>query len=41
MRIFVAEAKAKFTGVSDETCCTATCSSLKCPAGFKILGVVK
>ncbi len=41
LRIFVAEAKAKFTGVSDETCCTATCSSLKCPAGFKILGFVE
>lgn len=34
----LAEAKAHLTRVSDETCCTATCSSVVCPTGYKNLG---
>ena len=31
------EAKAHLTHVSDETCCTATCSSKACPSGYRNL----
>ena len=35
---FASEAKAGLTHVSDETCCTATCSTVVCPEGYMIPG---